>query len=79
MKQKITYTNEPIEARVVRDFLPPPDELVFKEDNIKVTMSLSRTSVEFFLHSAKRQHTHYQKMIRNLLDSYTAKFNKPMA
>ena len=74
MKQKIKYTNEPIEARVIRDFLPPPEELVFKEDNIKVTMSLSRSSVEFFKHTARQHHTHYQKMIRSLLDMYAAKF-----
>ncbi len=74
MKQKIKYTDEPMTARVVRDFLPPPEELVFKEDNIKVTMSLSRSSVEFFKQTARRRHTHYQKMIRNLLDTYAAKY-----
>lgn len=74
MTQKIKYTNEPIEARVVRDFLPPPEELVFKEDNVKVTMSLSRSSVEFFKRAARKRHTHYQKMIRNLLDAYSAKY-----
>jgi hypothetical protein len=74
MKQKTKYTNEPIQARVVRDFLPPPEDLVFKEDNVKVTMSLSRSSVEFFKHTARQRHTHYQKMIRNLLDTYADKF-----
>jgi predicted DNA binding CopG/RHH family protein len=74
MTQKIKYTNEPIEARVVRDFLPPPEELAFKEDNVKVTMSLSRSSVDFFKQTARKRHTHYQKMIRNLLDAYTAKY-----
>lgn len=79
MKQKIRYTNEPIEARVIKDFLPPPEELAFKEDNVKVTMSLSRSSVEFFKHTARRRHTHYQKMIRNLLDAYAVKYNKSAA
>lgn len=74
MKQKIKYTNEPIEARVIQDFLPPPEDLVFKEDNVKVTMSLSRSSVEFFKQTARQHHTHYQKMIRSLLDTYAAKF-----
>jgi predicted DNA binding CopG/RHH family protein len=76
MKQKITYTNEPIEARVVPDFLPPPDELVFKEDNVKVTLSLSRSSVDFFKRKAQQRHTHYQKMIRSLLDTYATKFKQ---
>lgn len=74
MRRKIKYTDEPIESRVVRDFLPPPDELVFREDNVKVTMSLSRASVEFFKRTAKQRHTHYQKTIRNLLDSYATRF-----
>ena len=31
MKNKIKYTDEPMgELRIVKDFLPPPDQLVFK-------------------------------------------------
>ena len=38
MKQKIKYTDEPIgKIKIVKDFLPKPDELVFKEDTVKVT------------------------------------------
>jgi hypothetical protein len=37
------------------DFLPPPEELVFKEDNVKVTLGLSNRSVEFFKREAKKQ------------------------
>ncbi|MFI5340406.1 MAG: hypothetical protein ACHQ7N_11285 [Candidatus Methylomirabilales bacterium] len=49
MTRRIKYTNEPIgEVRVVRDFLLPPEELAFREDAIKVTLALSRRSVEFF-------------------------------
>ena len=71
MKNKIKYTDEPLgELRVVRDFLPSPDELAFKEEKVKVTISLSRASLDFFKHEAGRYHTAYQKMIRNLLDAY---------
>ncbi len=35
-------------AEVVRDFLPPPDQLVLTEEGVKITISLSRRSVEFF-------------------------------
>jgi len=38
-----------------------------KDDQVKVTISLSRTSVEFFKKEAKKHHTQYQKMIRTLL------------
>ena len=38
MKKKITYTDEPLgNVQVVEDFLPPPEQLVFKEGKIKVT------------------------------------------
>ena len=65
------YTDEPLgDVRVIDDFLPTPEELVFKEDNVKVTLGLSKRSVEFFKKEAKKHHTQYQKMIRRLLDLY---------
>ena len=60
----------------VKDFLPPPEELVFPEETIKVTISLSRLSVEFFKQQAKKQHVKYQQMIRELLDRYTIQYSK---
>lgn len=72
MSKKIIYTDEPIgPVRIVSDFLPSPAELALKEDTVKVTIALSRESVDFFKHEAQKNHTHYQKMIRRLLDSYT--------
>lgn len=71
MTKKMAYSDEPIgRVRIVKDFLPRPEELVFKEDNVKVTLSLSRESVDFFKEEAKRNRTQYQKMIRRLLDIY---------
>jgi predicted DNA binding CopG/RHH family protein len=71
MSRKITYKDEPIgDVKVVKDFLPSPEELVFREDSIKVTISLSKKSVDFFKTEADRHHTQYQRMIRNLLDAY---------
>ena len=60
------------DAQVVRDFLPSPDELAFREETIKVTLQLSRASVEYFKKEAQIHHTPYQRMIRRLLDEYTA-------
>ena len=72
-KRKIKYTDEPLgELRVVSDFLPPPEELAFKEDNVKITITLSKSSIDFFKKEAKKHHTQYQKMIRRLLDVYAA-------
>jgi len=73
MKTVNDYTDEPIgDVRIIDDFLPPPGELVFKEDNVKVTLGLSKRSVEFFKQEAKKHHTQYQKMIRRLLDLYAS-------
>jgi len=77
MKKKIEYTDGPIGKTMrVPDFLPPPEKLVFKQDRQKVTISLSRSSLEFFKKHAAKHHVQYQKMIRNLLDEYVARHNK---
>jgi predicted DNA binding CopG/RHH family protein len=67
---KIKYTSEPIEAKVIRDFLPRPEELAFREEGVKVTIALSRKSVDFFKSEASKHHTQYQRMIRKLIDTY---------
>ena len=73
MKEKIKYTDEPMgKVKVVSDFLPSPEELALKDETIKVTITLSKTSVDFFKKEAKKYNTQYQKMIRRLLDEYTA-------
>ena len=73
MKGKIKYTNEPMgKVKVIKDFLPSPEELALKEETVKVTISLSRASIDFFKNEAKKYNTQYQKMIRRLLDEYTA-------
>ena len=58
----------------VKDFLPPPEELVLPEPTVKVTISLSHMSVEFFKRQARKYHTKYQKMIREVLDQYVGRF-----
>jgi predicted DNA binding CopG/RHH family protein len=73
-RNKNEYTDEPLgDIKIIEDFLPKPEDLVFKEDNVKVTLGLSRRSVEFFKQEAKKHHTQYQKMIRRLLDLYAAR------
>jgi predicted DNA binding CopG/RHH family protein len=73
MKEKIKYTDEPMgKVKVIPDFLPSPKELALKDETVKVTISLSKSSVEFFKKEARKYDTQYQKMIRRLLDEYTA-------
>ena len=79
MNAKITYTDEPLgDLNVIPDFLPAPEELAFQDDTVKVTITLSRSSVEFFKREAKKHHTQYQKMIRRLLDVYTQRHQQPL-
>lgn len=71
MSAKIKYTNEPLgDIKVVADFLPSPAELAFNEEGVKVTLALSKKSIEFFKSEAAKNHTQYQRMIRRLLDAY---------
>ena len=71
MKKRIRYGDEPIgPVKIVPDFLPPPEALAFREEDVKVTLSLSKRSVTFFKAEAKKRGTPYQRMIRRLLDAY---------
>jgi len=78
MKTKIKYTDEPLgKLRIVDDFLPPPEDLLFKKENVKITITLSKDSVDFFKNEAKKHNTQYQKMIRRLLDLYVTHHKQP--
>lgn len=77
MKKKIKYSDEKIgKVKIIKDFLPTPEELVFKEDTVKITLNLSKSSVEYFKELAKKHDSQYQKVIRTLLDNYTAVYSK---
>ena len=56
--------------RMIEDFLPAPADLVPREDNVKVTLSLSRRSLDYFKREARKRHVPYQRMIRALVDKY---------
>ena len=69
MKKKIGYSDAPTDvaeaiesAEVVEDFLPPPENLVFRDDTVKVTISLTQKSVDFFKESAKKQDVPYHQI-----------------
>jgi len=57
----------------LEDFLPSPDMLVLREDNVKVTLSLSQRSVTFFQARGAATPVPYQRMIRALVDAYAEK------
>ena len=78
MSTRIKYTNEPIgDVKVIADFLPSPAELAFNEEGVKITLALSKKSVEFFKSEAAKNHTQYQRMIRRLLDAYVDSHSHP--
>ena len=74
MKRRIKYTDEPMELEVIDDFLPPPEKLALKEENVKVTISLNKATVDFFKEYARKLRTPYQKMIRRVLDLYVSHY-----
>lgn len=77
MKTKVKHTDEPMgEPKIVRDFLPPPEQLALKEEKVKITISFSKSSVDFFKREAKRNRISYQKMIRRVVDSYASHYQK---
>ena len=69
-------TGEVGRVKLVEDFLPSPDALVAREDNVKVTLGLSRRSVEYFKRAAKTRRVPYQRMIRALVDAYAQRQGK---
>lgn len=76
MKHKTKYRSEALGTlEVVSDFLPSPDKLVLRDDGVKITISLSKRSVDFFKRHAAESKVPYQKMIRSLLDGY-AKYHE---
>jgi len=71
MKKQIKYSDEPLnEIKLVSDFLPSPKELSLRNKNTKITISLSTESINYFKDQANLNNMQYQKMIRQLLDSY---------
>jgi len=79
MSAKIKYIDELLdEIRFAPDFLPSLSELAFCEEGVKVMLTLSKKSVEFFKAEASRHHTQYQRMIRRLLDAYVYTQPRPL-
>ena len=58
----------------IADYLPPPGELVQAEDNVKITILVRKSSINFFKKQASRYHTKYQKMMREVLDRYATSY-----
>jgi predicted DNA binding CopG/RHH family protein len=74
-KRKGKYKDGSIgKIKIVDDFLPKPKDLILKQETTKVTISLTKSSIDFFKDQAEKYHTNYQTMIRELIDQYAAHF-----
>jgi hypothetical protein len=71
MKKKISHQDMPVgDLTRVKDFLPALAHLAVPVEQVKVTIALKRSSVEFFKRVAQQHHTKYQRMLRDLIDRY---------
>ncbi|OGJ39398.1 MAG: hypothetical protein A3A82_01665 [Candidatus Pacebacteria bacterium RIFCSPLOWO2_01_FULL_47_12] len=81
MKQPKIYTDNPelpdLDQLVrVPDFLPPPEVLAKAQVVERVTIGLSQHVVSFFRKQAKKHKVSYQRMIRELLDTYVGRMEQ---
>ncbi|MCC6167946.1 MAG: BrnA antitoxin family protein [Caldilineaceae bacterium] len=79
--ETVSYTDDPElpdleQLKAVKDFLPRPEELVFRPKSVKVTITLSEESVAYFKEQGERLQTPYQRMIRNLIDEYVRRMRQ---
>jgi len=55
---------------IMKDFLPPPSQLVRKHSTVRVTSEFTKSSIDFLKQEAKKAKVPYQRMLRSLLDLY---------
>lgn len=72
MKRKEEF-EFPRTFRIIKDDLPPPDQLWIPDDGVKVTLRLTRRSVKFFKSVARKKRSKYQRLIRELIDHYSVR------
>jgi predicted DNA binding CopG/RHH family protein len=69
MKKK-TKNEFPKNFQIVKDFLPPPEELLPKEELEKILIALDRPVIDFFKKRAQLSDQKYQRLIREVLHRY---------
>ena len=52
MRKRIRYTNEPMEFRVIPDFLPPPKKLRFRQAAARMTYDSKKDALHLQLSNA---------------------------
>lgn len=62
-------------SEIINDFLPPPEKLVSREETMKVTIALNKSSVNFFKKKSQETGVPYQTMIKSLIDRYAKHYD----
>ncbi|MGK7933672.1 MAG: hypothetical protein AB4041_19880, partial [Microcystaceae cyanobacterium] len=57
-------------GKVVKDFLPSPDQLIPRKNKVKVTLELNEETISFFQAEAQKKQTSYQEIISVLVNQY---------
>ena len=60
----------------IADFLPSPEELLPREEAVKITLSVDAETLQFFKAVAKGTGTKYQRMMREVLKGYAKRYKK---
>lgn len=55
---------------IIKDFLPPPSQLVKKDVTVRITSEFTKSSIDFLKKEAKKAKVPYQRMLRSLVDMY---------
>ncbi len=76
MKKSTGFEDAPKgKVTIIEDFLPPPSQLVRKEETVRVTSEFTRSSIEFLKQEAQKANVPYQRMLRTLVDKYVEQHN----
>jgi predicted DNA binding CopG/RHH family protein len=71
MNRRTDYTDEPLQiGERVKDFLPPPSELVKREETVKVTLELTKRSIDLFKQQAQQDNIPYEYILQAIIDAY---------
>ena len=80
MKNKHQDPDMPIgKLTRMKDDLPSPAELAKSMQLVRVTIVLSKPSIDFFKKQAQQHHTKYQRMMREILDQYANRYTLKVA
>jgi predicted DNA binding CopG/RHH family protein len=70
MKKKTKNDSFPKNFRVIKDFLPPPEELLPQSEMEKILLSIDKPVIDFFKKRAEKSDQKYQRLIREVLKRY---------